>query len=317
MQDIASLFNFIRALTNSEEQQITLLTSHFNLMAIRRLSNNAVYLTIFILIVIIAIILWYRARRSSNKDEPTTTQHKNEMQATAKIDALEIPEPIEGNEVVQHKAYTLSFNPQYKIASWVAYLQTGKHSQNATEVRTNNFTDDPLLHSSEARDEDYNHSGYDRGHLAPAEDMAWSKETMQESFYYSNMVPQDPKFNRGVWRRLEELVRYWSLAYDSIYIVTGPVFTQSMSTIGSDKIAVPEKFYKVILEYNQKEARGIGFILSNQPSAATLQSFAVSIDSVEHLTGINFFPRLDDTVEEKIESNPRADEWLWKKRKNN
>jgi len=141
--------------------------------------------------------------------------------------------------------------------------------------------------------------------------MAWSEPTMSESFYYSNMSPQVPAFNRGVWKRLEELVRYWSTVYDTIYIVTGPVLTQGLPNIGPDKVSVPEFYYKVILEYNSKGIKGIGFVLKNEPSAATLKNFAIPIDSVERLTGINFFPRLPDDVENRIEADPTIGQWRW------
>ncbi|RYY92215.1 MAG: DNA/RNA non-specific endonuclease [Chitinophagaceae bacterium] len=134
---------------------------------------------------------------------------------------------------------------------------------------------------------------------------------MSASFYYSNMSPQLPAFNRGVWKRLEELVRFWAGAYDSVYVATGPVLEDGLRRIGPSGVAVPERFYKVILLYGRQGTRGIGFLLRNEASAATLRSFAVPIDEVEQLTGLDFFPQLPDDVEARIESDPRVKEWRW------
>jgi endonuclease G, mitochondrial len=159
---------------------------------------------------------------------------------------------------------------------------------------------------------DYAGSGYDRGHLAPAADMGWSSIAMAESFYYSNMSPQVPAFNRGIWKRLEELVRTWAVDYNAVYIVTGPVLTNGLLTIGINKVSVPKYFYKVILEYNDQDIKGIAFILPNTGSGEPLQNYAVTIDSVEKFTGIDFFPKLPDDQERIIESTLSVNSWIWK-----
>jgi endonuclease G len=267
-------------------------------------------LWVLILFIIVLLVVLY----TCHKQKTATSRYSID---TTALQQLQIPAIRPTDEIVQHKAYTLSYNEEDEQASWVAYVLSGQQLASAHFERTNKFLKDPLVKTGSADDEDYDGSGYDRGHLAPAEDMSWSKETMKESFYYSNMSPQVPAFNRGVWRRLEELVRYWSSAYDSIYVVTGPVLTPGLPTIGPDKVAVPEYYYKVILEYNPKGVKGIGFLLRNEESAATLKNFAVSIDSVEHLTGLDFFPRLPDDAEEKIESQLNARDWLWTRKRTN
>lgn len=262
-------------------------------------SSNLIVVTIIALIVILVFVLF------------TCRSQHNAISNTEAIYQLQIPAVTSSDEIVQHTAYTLSYNEQKKQANWVAYILTANEVNAAHVVRTNNFLPDPLLQTDYVSDEDYKGSGYDRGHLANAEDMSYSTTTMKESFYYSNMTPQLPAFNRGVWKRLEELVRFWATQYDSIYIVTGPVLTNDLPTIGADKVSVPEYYYKVILEYNANEKKGIGFVLKNEASAATLKSFAVSIDSVEHLTGIDFFPKLPDAIENKIEADPTISWWKW------
>ena len=228
---------------------------------------------------------------------------------------LEIPFVRPGDEIIQHTAYTLCYSEGNEQAAWVAYVSTAAKTMGPHVARTNPFMEDPFVVTGSASHMDYEGSGYDRGHLAPAEDMSWSETSMAESFYYSNMSPQLPAFNRGVWKRLEALVRYWSVAYDSIYIVTGPVLTSGLPAIGPDHVSVPEYFYKVVLRYNGQGANAIGFILPNRASAATLKSFAVPVDSVEKRTGIDFFPALPDDIEASVESKADLEAWLWTRRK--
>jgi len=265
-------------------------------------------IVVLILLLIVVLITCRHQRSIANN-----TNNKIDSSITGQ---LQIPVVKSTDEIVQHTGYTLSYNEEHEQANWVAYVLTADETNSANNPRTNKFLEDPLVTTKSASTIDYENSGYDRGHLAPAEDMAWSATSEKESFYYSNMSPQVPAFNRGVWKRLEELIRYWSTVYDSIYIVTGPVLKENLPTIGPDKVSVPEYYYKVILEYNSKGTKGIGFVLKNEASAATLKSFAVSIDSVEHLTGIDFFPKLPDDQENKIEANPAIDQWKWT-RKNN
>jgi endonuclease G len=170
---------------------------------------------------------------------------------------------------------------------------------------------DPLVKTGTADDEDYLHSGYDRGHLAPAADLGYSLSSMAESFYYSNMSPQVAAFNRGVWKRLEGQVRVWARNNGAVYVVTGPVLRPGLPSIGANKVSVPELYYKVILDYRMPEYKALGFVLPNAGSKLPLTEFAVSIDSVERLTGIDFFPALPDKDENTLESNICLPCWKW------
>ena len=238
----------------------------------------------------------------------TAPQHN---QSTTNISSLEIPKTKPTDKIISHTGYSLLFNNKHKQANWVAYELTSDETNKQFE-RTDKFITDPLIKSGTATDADYSGSGYDRGHLAPAADMGWSSATMAESFYYSNISPQLPGFNRGIWKKLEELVRTWSVENNALYIVTGPVLTYDLPTIGPDKVSVPKYFYKVILDYTQPEINGIGFIIPNTSSSAPLQKFAVTIDSVEKLTDIDFYPSLPDNQETQIEKTLCLNCWSWK-----
>lgn len=223
---------------------------------------------------------------------------------------LEIPRTSPNDIIIRHIGYSLLFNEVCEQANWVAYELTSEKTQKVTK-RTNKFVPDPLVKTMTSGDQDYVGSGYDRGHMAPAGDMGWSVTAMAESFYYSNMSPQEPGFNRGIWKQLEELVRIWAVDYQRIYVVTGPVLSHGLKTIGEHQVSVPKFYYKVILDYNELASKGIGFILPNRSSKESLLYYAVTIDSVQHVTGIDFFPQLPDVQEKVIESTLTLNSWSW------
>lgn len=226
------------------------------------------------------------------------------------IPGLEIPYIKASDDVVKHLGYTLSYNEQHEQANWVAYELTAEETRKAVE-RSDDFRPDPRVQSGTATSNDYQGSGYDRGHLAPAADMGWSTQAMRESFYFSNMSPQVPGFNRGIWKKLEEQVRRWATDYQAIYVVTGPVLHDSLPAIGPENVSVPAAYYKVILDYTQPGLKAIGFIMPNASSTLPLQHYAVSIDSVETVTGIDFFPALPDHEEEALEKTICLRDWSW------
>lgn len=226
-------------------------------------------------------------------------------------EAVEIEIPFAAPEdIIRHTAFSLAYNDEHEQARWVAYELT-KEETNSIYKRTNKFLVDRMVKGISAEDKDYYRSGYDRGHLAPAADMGWSAEAMKESFYYSNMSPQKASFNRGIWRRLETLVRSWAVENEAIYIVTGGVLTDGLPTIGKNRVSVPQYFYKVILDYTEPDLKGIAFIMPNEGSSHALKNFAVTIDSVENLTGINFFHALPNETEEILEKECCLECWQW------
>jgi endonuclease G len=214
----------------------------------------------------------------------------------------EIPFIRPDDQIVRHLGYTLCYNEKHEQASWVAYDLTRNEAAGGYE-RTNKFIVDPSVSTGSATAADYANSGYDRGHLAPAGDMGWSATAMAESFYYSNMSPQVPGFNRGIWKKLEEQVRTWATTDSVLYVVTGPVLTEGLPTIGPNMVSVPKYYYKVLLDYHKPGFKAIGFVLPNIASSQPLSDFAVSVDSVERLTGIDFFPALPDGAEDLLESD--------------
>ncbi|MBO4588178.1 MAG: DNA/RNA non-specific endonuclease [Bacteroidales bacterium] len=212
-------------------------------------------------------------------------------------------------QVVRHEGYTLLYDESHEQARWVAYLLTRDRLKGDVPRRGNDkFLPDTTVVSGSALSSDYSHSGYSRGHLAPAADMKWSVRAMRESFLMSNISPQTSEFNDGIWQRAEKLVRRWAETYDSLYVITGPVLDEGLPTIGhQNHISIPRCFYKVI--YDPKRKKGIALLIEHENSPKPIQSFAVTIDEVESTTGIDFFPGMDN--EEQIESTLNLDQWLW------
>jgi endonuclease G len=223
---------------------------------------------------------------------------------------LEIPRLDQQDQPLFHTGFSLLFDEVHKQARWVAYSLTKNQRLNLAE-RTDKFIEDPLLSVPSASNQDYNRSGYDKGHLAPALDMSSSVQTMAESFYLTNISPQVPAFNRGIWKKLETLVRSWATVHDTLYIVTGPILSGATRSIGPNKVTVPEHFYKVIISNSNNKIKGIGFVLPNTRSNAELKDFSVSIDSVESLTKIDFFPALPDATEKTVEKERCISCWIW------
>lgn len=215
--------------------------------------------------------------------------------------------PISPGEIIRHNYYILSYNEDTEQANWVYYKLTKQMTRG--DAKRTNFRMDPLVSTISASVSDYTNSGYDRGHLCPAADMKFSKDAMYESFYMSNVSPQVPGFNRGIWKKLENQVRNWVQNKDSLYVVTGPIFNDSTFTIiGDNKVKVPAYFYKVL--YEPAHDKMIAFILPNQPSGQPLENFTSTVDSLEMITNIDFFSQLQDELENQIESNIELDGWI-------
>jgi endonuclease G len=239
-----------------------------------------------------------------------SAQHEAERHLISykgEIASLELPQHT-SDQLVQHFAFTLHYNEAHEQAEWVAYELTATETEKAFE-RSDRFVPDPFVKTGSATTADYKNSGYDRGHLAPAADMGWSGQAMKESFYYSNMSPQLPAFNRGIWKKLEEQVRDWAGEYGSVYVVTGPVLAHGLPCIGPNKVSVPELYYKALLVYTPAHVQAIAFLMPNAGSNHAPAHFVVSIDSVEHLTGLNFFEKLPDEMEEVLERVAILSQW--------
>jgi endonuclease G len=220
-----------------------------------------------------------------------------------------LPKCDADNQVVYHSAMVLGYNDLHEQANWVAHIIT-KDIMEGTIGRTNDFRVDSLVQNGSANTDDYWDSGYDRGHLAPSADFRWSKKALSESYFYSNMSPQVPEFNREIWADLEGMVRKWAIDNEEVMVVTGPILRKGLPTIGDkNKISIPEYYYKIVLDNREPEVKAIAFLIPNKGMKQDPMLFAVSVDSVEKMSGIDFFPSMPDDLEKAVEANFNKDKW--------
>lgn len=251
-----------------------------------------------------------RSGRSADQKTSTTL-----FSFEKEVDFL-LPVGKANDELIRHEGYTLRYDDNLKNPVWVAYPLLAYEITGDAERDNERFMPDPAVEGGTALPTDYTRSGYDRGHQAPAGDFKFSQRLMRESFLMSNISPQAPQFNRGIWKSLEDQVRSWAYRDGGLYVVTGPVLKPGLPTIGkTNEVAVPEYFYKVILYCHNPDIRMIGFLLKNEPSEEPLSSFVVPVDQIEQATGLDFFPKIPDDLERRLESRSGrevVDKWFFR-----
>lgn len=247
-------------------------------------------------------------------DQPEEQVDLIEIKRTESLDYL--PNSTTG-QIIQHQYYTISYAEEHEQAEWVSYILYGDSLKKPWQQRRDRFAPDPLVKTGSAKDSDYRNSGYDRGHLVPAADMAFNPVAMKETFYLSNVSPQSRNFNQGIWRELEELTRDWAKKYDKLYVVTGPVLNEPVKgVVGANEVSIPASYFKVLLDLSTPELKGIGFLIPNEVSYDPLFKYATSIDVVEEATGLDFFSNLmSPEQEDRLEGNYNVDLWYFSKGK--
>lgn len=255
----------------------------------------------YLLAAIVAGIVTYliASAKLANNSKPHISGNLEEV-----ITNPDLPE-----QMLHYEGMTISFNPSTHQPNWVSWELLASEVNGET-TRESSFTTDPNVKGCATTD-DYRRSGYDRGHMAPAGDMKWSDKAMQQSFLLTNVCPQAGELNRGSWKKLEEKCRQRAIADSAIVIVCGPIFLPGEGTeqIGETGVAVPRRFFKVILSPYTNPPTSIGFIMPNGPVPGGMQNHAVSVDSVESLTGHDFFSALPDDIETATESKCDFNRW--------
>ena len=281
----------------------------------KRQSTTNGWLGLFL--IIIAVCLGYEPVSNALKSKgihlslPVTEKlQASTVEATS---GLELPAPLKDRpeKLLKRRTYIVSYNRELKVPNWVAW-ELNRERLVERESRTDKFLSDPDLSESEAvTTDDYKRSGWDRGHMCPAADNRWHWRAMQESFYMTNICPQHHNLNRGDWKELEDDCREWAEKEGRIYIACGPIFYKGKPrTIGREhKVAVPDAFFKVILCADSRPPRAIGFIYKNTSGNHPLDHYVNSVDQVERITGIDFFPTLPDEIERKVESGYNLKLW--------
>jgi endonuclease G len=207
--------------------------------------------------------------------------------------------------------FTISFNPETKEPNWVGWHLTADHL-NGPYKRPSSFFQDPDAGADSPTWEDYKGMGetdYQRGHMCPAEDCKWSEQSVIQSCYLTNICPQYGSLNGGDWKELETQCRRWAREYGDIYIVCGPIFYKGQHlTVCQSNMVVPEAFFKVVLCL-QGEPKAIGFIYKNKPGNRPMGDYINSVDEIERITKIDFFPFLSNEVEKRVEAECDLNSW--------
>ncbi len=260
-----------------------------------------------LLVLLVTVGLYYAEQYIDKENEPYPDMSAETSETYSKFSTDYLPQSTYDN-VVTHKYYTLSYAEAHEQAEWIAY-ELRKDQIVNSDFKRPYFVEDREVKTGSADWRNYKNSGYDRGHLVPAADREFSENAYHETFLTSNISPQDHDFNAGIWNRLEQKTRYWAKKYSSIYVVTGGVLKEGLKTIGDEDVSVPDSFYKIIIKISEGKHNAIAFLIPNQVTSVSYYEYVVSIDEVEEQTGIDFFPKLPDSIENILESTSNAKEW--------
>jgi len=239
------------------------------------------------------------------------------------LDQISYPKYAEDVQVVKHAALTLGYSEKHEQAAWVQHIVIPE-VEFANVSRTNDFRIDSLVTTGSSQEEDYflkkiaadgtmeyDGFGYDRGHLAPSADFRWSQKALSESYFYSNMSPQKPEFNRERWAELESWIRTYVIDFNEfVYVVTGPVLKDGLKQQGGNQVSIPEQFYKIVLDLDGDEKKAIAFLMPNDHCAYPISGYVTSVDEIEKLTGLDFFSSLDDAEENRMEAMSTMEGWV-------
>ena len=245
---------------------------------------------------------------NSNTSEEARTKKGN------KGTGLEIPRTTSASGVrtkpilLQRTGYITSYNTQTRCPDWVAWHLTADHTSGSYKRSGMKFHEDEDVPTPRATHMDYMNSGYDRGHMCPSGDNKWSAQAQQDCFLLTNICPQNHQLNSGLWNDLEMRCRTWANRMGDLYIVCGPIWGKEHRKIGRNKVAVPEGFFKAVLCTNGR-AKAVGFCCPNSNIRGTIDDYAMSIDELEELTGLDFFYQLDSKTQQRIEAQYDMSEW--------
>lgn len=245
---------------------------------------------------------------------PISTPNVASFSNTSASLPLEQPVTLHNHpeQIVVHTGYRLSFNRETLCPNWVAWELTANETEGSVQ-RSNDFRPDEMLpYRYQVTTDDYKHSGYDRGHMCPSADMKWSSTAQSECFFMSNICPQTHALNAGGWEKVERACRRWAKREGKVYIVCGPIFNdlRKQLYIGkSVKIRVPNAFFKVVLSLKKGEEKAIGLYFTNRDGKQNMGDATKTVDEIEKITGMDFFPQLNDALERRVEAQNNLSLW--------
>ncbi|MGM9868843.1 MAG: DNA/RNA non-specific endonuclease [Sodaliphilus sp.] len=255
--------------------------------------------------IFVAAMLWVAGSRYCAQPPSIATDEA----ALAALCQAQLPAG-EADTALHFRAFTVHFNSARHLPNYVCYRLTHRHTTDSEQRRRLAFFSCEGVKGCPTL-ADYQQSGYDRGHMAPAADFLHDSIALAQTYALVNICPQTNALNSGAWRQLEEKVREW-VQRDSLLIVwAGPIFDSHGATIGqTTKMQVPSHYFKVVLAPCGKPASAIAFILPNDEPKASLAQYAVSVQEVERRTGIRFFTTLPPQEQQRLKSATNDNEWF-------
>ena len=264
-------------------------------------------------VAVVLALVWVATQKCSPQDREEQAEVpalQKEQTKGADGDALQQVKyaPALTSQVKDYHGFTVNFNARNGTPNYVAWELLADETDGPI-ARTNNFWQDPLVKGCPDKS-DYSRSGYDRGHMFPAGEAKWNREVMEDCFVMTNMCPQAHSLNGGAWKTLEEKERLWAGRDGRLIVVAGPVYSDAdRERIGEAGVRVPSAFFKVLLAPDIDEPRAIGFMYPNDHCPGNMKNYAMSVDEVEHKTGLDFFSALPDELENDIESKISFNAW--------
>jgi len=228
-----------------------------------------------------------------------------------------VPNSSSFTRVFRNSSFMLGYSDYRGNPLWVTYKLTPIPKNSKKYKRPDKFESDWRA-INRVNHNDYTHSGYDRGHLAPnfAISRLYGKNAQLDTFLMSNISPQKAKLNRGIWKKLEKIeIKYFTKIFDKVWVFTGPIFDKNIEKLSSsDRVEIPDAFYKIYIGIKKgKEPKSLAFIIpQNVKGYEPLRKFVTTIDDIEAQTKIDFLYKLDDKIEDKIESSKDTTPWRLK-----
>lgn len=226
-------------------------------------------------------------------------------------DGTELPLFNDGDDIVRHEGYTAAYNHTTLCPDWVAWELTADEANGNVDGQYS-FSRDPDVRFPKASREDYSSSGWDKGHMAPRADMKWSHKALEESYYFTNICPQDHEMNSQAWRKIEELTRRLARRYGTVLVACGPIYDSvTHRHIGPACVHVPDRFFKALAINIEGRWYTVGFLVENTPQTRSPRTYAVTVDSVEAVvarsrgdnTTVNIFPTINEAAEASFDWN--------------
>ena len=279
------------------------------------------YWILLVLLGVLVTLRWcYRGGGSQapvTVDMPTVDEPADTVAATLRggggLDVAEVDCSKAGRTVKRdYDGYTAYYSPEWNVPRCTVYELTRGKTRGKASREGILFRDDTAVPGS-AWSSDYKDSGYTRGHMTPAGDMKWSARALEQTFFTTNICPQLAEMNENAWGDLEKKVREWARRDEALVVITGPVVDRRPKTIGrKHRVAVPRQFFKVVVAHRARPMRAIAFLYDHRDGdRASISSHAVSIDSIEALTGLDLLCRLPRSTQDTLERSSNADRWLW------